>query len=115
MINKLIAITLLIIPTSLFAGSLEDFFAQHPDLYKNVHTRNAIKTQSAASTINDVLLQKKPGEMSGQVMARLLKESGDDYAEIALRTLENQCEQGVAMEASQLKPDDCSLILKESK
>ncbi|MXF49440.1 hypothetical protein GR294_23380 [Raoultella sp. Lac2] len=108
-------LALLLCPIVVSAGTLEDFFTQHPDLYNNIHTRNAIKSTARVATIDDVSLQKKDGEMSGQVMTRLLKEDGDSYAQIALRILENQCEQGVAMEASQLKDDDCKLILRESK
>lgn len=111
---KIFLFTALLIPLVSQSGTLDDFFKQHPELYKNVYTRNAIKSEASVATLNDVMIQKKPGEMSGEVMRRLLNEDGDSYAKIALRSLEQKCNAGVAMESSQLKPEDCELIVSNS-
>lgn len=105
---------LFLIPGFLCAKSLDEFFKDHPDLKSNIFTRNAITTQARIATLNDVMQQKQPGEMSGHVMNRLLKEDGYDYARLAMRELSEICTSGMGESTKQLKKDDCALILKNT-
>lgn len=105
---------LILLPGLSCAKSLDDFFSDHPDLKNNIFTRNAITTQARVATLNDVMLQKQPGEMSGHVINRLLKENGYDYARLAMRQLSEVCNTGMAESAVQLKKDDCAMILKNT-
>lgn len=111
---KKVLLLLLLLPSISSAKSLDDFFNEHPDLKNNIFTRDAITTQSRVATINDVMLQKQPGEMSGAVTNRLLKENGYDYARLAMRQLSQVCTAGMGESAAQLKEDDCALILKNA-
>ncbi|MBD8359227.1 hypothetical protein D5Y64_28700 [Klebsiella pneumoniae] len=95
--------------------SLDDFFRDNPELKSNPYTRSAIVSEAGVATINDVMLEKKPGEMSAQVMKRLLKEDGYNYALVAVRQLSEMCRQGVAESASNLKKEDCKLIEKHNR
>lgn len=112
---KAIAVTLLFIPFVCFSQSIDDFFKDNPDLKSNPFTRSAIISQAGVATLNDVMLQKQPGEMSGQVMKRLLKEDGYNYALVAIRQLAEQCKQGVAEQASNLKESDCNMIEEHNR
>ncbi|WP_447874676.1 hypothetical protein [Serratia fonticola] len=105
---------LILLPGLSCAKSLDDFFNDHPDLKNNIFTRNAITTQARVATLNDVMMQKQPGEMSGHVINRLLKENGYDYARLAMRQLSEVCNTGMAESAVQLKKDDCTMILKNT-
>ncbi|MNG58374.1 hypothetical protein D3C81_15690 [compost metagenome] len=105
---------LLLLPCLSSAKSLEEFFNEHPELKNNIFTRDAITSQARVATLNDVMLQKQPGEMSGHVMNRLLKENGYDYARLAMRQLSEVCNSGMAESAAQLKKDDCALILSNT-
>ncbi|MBK4119156.1 hypothetical protein JHE03_23005 [Pluralibacter gergoviae] len=112
---RLFIAVLCFVSFSCLAQSLDDFFRDNPELKANPYTRNAITSEAGVATINDVLLEKKPGEMSAQVMKRLLKQDGYNYALVAVRQLSTMCKQGVAESSSNLKDDDCKLILRESK
>ncbi|HGM6901620.1 TPA: hypothetical protein ACKQDC_000189 [Serratia marcescens] len=105
---------LLLLPCLSPAKSLEEFFNEHADLKSNIFTRDAITSQARVATLNDVMLQKQPGEMSGHVMNRLLKENGYDYARLAMRQLSEVCNSGMAESSVQLKKDDCALIIKNA-
>lgn len=100
-------------PKTATAKSLDDFFSTHPQLRDNVFTRNAVTTQAKVATLNDVMAQKKKGEMSGNVIQRLLNENGYNYALLAMRQLSTVC-RGGAGESLSLKPDDCKLIIKNT-
>lgn len=112
---KAIAVALLFIPFACFSQSIDEFFKDNPDLKSNPFTRSAIISQAGVATLNDVMLQKQPGEMSGQVMKRLLKEDGYNYALVAIRQLAEQCKQGVAESASNLKESDCKMIEEHNR
>ncbi|MGS4821999.1 hypothetical protein ACN4GA_23755 [Raoultella terrigena] len=100
---------------SCLAQSLDDFFRDNPELKSNPYTRSAIVSEAGVATVNDVLLEKQPGEMSAQVMKRLLQEDGYNYALVAVRQLSEMCRQGVAESSSNLKNEDCKLIEKHNK
>ncbi|HID4048172.1 TPA: hypothetical protein ACXE9F_004709 [Pluralibacter gergoviae] len=111
---KIVVWALLFIPVFCSSKSMDEFFKDNPDLKSNPFTRSAIISQAGVATINDIMLQKQPGEMSGQVMKRLLKEDGYSYALVAIRQLAEQCRQGVAESASNLRKNDCDIIVEHS-
>ncbi|PLJ44360.1 hypothetical protein B6J65_28895 [Klebsiella quasipneumoniae] len=112
---KLLVSALCFISFSCLSQSLDDFFRDNPELKSNPYTRSAVVSEAGVATVNDVLLEKKPGEMSAQVMKRLLKENGYNYALVAVRQLSELCRQGVAESAANLKKEDCELIEEHNK
>ncbi|KAB0554613.1 hypothetical protein [Pantoea stewartii] len=95
------------------AGTLDDFFHQHPALNDNFIIKREIADRATSNASIDAVSSGHDVNYGDELM----KEQGDSYGEIALRQIASDCgfsfsDSGQSL--SGLKKDECRIVLSEN-
>ncbi|NWC62905.1 hypothetical protein [Cedecea sp. P7760] len=101
-----IALFVLIASTA-SAGTLNDFFAKHPDLGDNLAIHNAI---SRASSMEAAGLARREGGDEKELMST----KGDQFAVLGLRRVKMYCGYPESAQMSGLSAEECKLVLSKN-
>jgi len=110
-----ISIFSLLFSTSVFSGTIDDFFEKHHDLKDNLPIRVAISVaarQAASSlAVSEGKYDNDTVDVNGETYTdRLIKNQGDYFAIIGFRDVKNKCEYPTIIARMRLVKSDCDLI-----
>ena len=110
--NYLYLPILVVLPLSIQAKTLDEFFSSHQNLNANVEVRMAVKSLSSSMANVEAVNEGNP--LPGVRGAELLRENGGDYADIALKKLAGSCSgKDSVYEASDFSEKTCDMVIEE--
>ncbi|AEF45908.1 hypothetical protein SerAS12_2789 [Serratia sp. AS12] len=98
--------SLILISSVASAGTLSDFFANHPDLDANLPVHTAI---SKASRFEAAGFARREGGDEKELM----NTKGDQFAILGFRRVKMSCSYPESAQMSGLSDDDCKLVLSK--
>jgi hypothetical protein len=104
---KSIIFFIALLPILSFAGTLQDFFKQNPDLDNNIAVHTAI---SKASMFEAAGFARREGGDEDDLM----KIKGDQFAILGFRRVKNACLYPESAAVLSLTPGDCQLVSSKS-
>ncbi|CDL85418.1 DUF4431 domain-containing protein [Xenorhabdus szentirmaii] len=89
--------------------SLDDFFTNNPELSKNIYIKKAIKDMAGGYALSDVYPAFSDETNAIRTRNAKLLESGYDYARLAIRGLQNNCQEGLGRVFG-LQEKECQIL-----
>lgn len=111
---KLIVALWLIISFQVFAGNIDNFFNQRPNLANNFIIKREITNRAISNAAMDAVSAGRDVNYGDELM----NEHGDSYGEIALRQIASDCglsfsDNGQSL--SSLKKDECQIVISKNR
>ena len=97
----------LLVSTVASAGTLNDFFAKHPDLDNNLAIHTAI---SKASGMEAAGFARREGGSEKELM----NTKGDQFAVLGFRRVKMYCSYPESAQMTGLSAEDCKLVLSKN-
>ncbi|MFP1742473.1 hypothetical protein [Lonsdalea quercina] len=114
MIKKVVFAAIVIFSSSVSAKTMKDFFSEHPALYENIYTRQAIKEQADGLAALDAMGEDTSLTSLSKKQSQLIRDEGYNYADLALRDLVTYCDDQDLATLHRLREKECEILASES-
>lgn len=114
MIIRTISLSIAMFSSIACAETLDEFFLKYPDLQANTEARTAIKSAASSMATSEAIDEgnKQPGSRGAQLM----RESGGEYARLAVRQLAIECNNdSYSFRTKDMSKETCGLLTTYSK
>ncbi|MDE9479396.1 DUF4431 domain-containing protein [Xenorhabdus bovienii] len=91
--------------------TMDDFFSDNPELSENIYLKKAIKDMAGGYALSDVYPSSSDETNAIRARNAKLSESGYDYARLAVRELQDNCQTGLGRVFG-LQEKECQILSK---
>lgn len=114
MLKKVVFTTMVIFSSCVSAKTMKEFFSDHPALYENIYTRQAIKEQADGLAALDAMSEDLSITALSKKQIQLMRDDGYNYADLALRDLVTYCDDEDIAKLNRLRDAECQILVSEA-